>query len=154
MLRVFLDMATPKQYAISPKDTLLAMLMHKKFEIPVLTTKEAVGKATPSKHKGSYGVQYSNLCIVGHDTKYNREHTFAHEVDERLHGHYKFLKCVLSTHPHPIIGDLKWTQCDERSWFKDAKVKKRSNKSINRNVQSPPPLLYTHPFRHFKGPHK
>ena len=28
MLRVFRDMVTPKQYAISPKDTLLAMLLH------------------------------------------------------------------------------------------------------------------------------
>ena len=27
MLRVFLDTVTPKQYAISPKDTLLAMLI-------------------------------------------------------------------------------------------------------------------------------
>ena len=30
MLGVFLDTVTPKQYAISPKGTLLAMLMHKK----------------------------------------------------------------------------------------------------------------------------
>ena len=58
MLRGFLDAVTPKQYAISPKDTLLAMLMHKKFEIPGLTTREAVGKTTPSKHKTSYGIQY------------------------------------------------------------------------------------------------
>ena len=36
MLRVFLDTVTPKQYAISPKDRLLAVLMHKKFEIPAL----------------------------------------------------------------------------------------------------------------------
>ena len=40
MLRLLLDMVTPKQYAISPKDTLLAMLMHKKFETPVLTTRD------------------------------------------------------------------------------------------------------------------
>ena len=67
ILRVFLDTVTPKQGAISPKDTLLAMLMHKKFEIPVLTTREAVGKTTPSKHETSYGIQYRNLCIVGPD---------------------------------------------------------------------------------------
>ena len=65
MLRVFLDTVTPQQYAISPKETLLAMLMHKKFEIPVLTTREAVGKTTPSKHETSYGTQYRNVCIVG-----------------------------------------------------------------------------------------
>ena len=56
MLRVFLDTVTAKQYAISPKDTLLAMLMHEKFEIPVLTTREAVGKTTPSKHETNYGI--------------------------------------------------------------------------------------------------
>ena len=88
MLRVFLDTFTPKQYAISPKDTLLGMLMHKKFEIPVLTTKEAVGKTTPSKHETSYGIQYRNLCIVGPDPKYNTEHTFAEEADERVRDHY------------------------------------------------------------------
>ena len=56
MSTVFLDTVTPKQHAISPKDTLLAMLMHKKFEIPVLTTREAVGKTTSSKHEISYGI--------------------------------------------------------------------------------------------------
>ena len=112
MLRVFLDMVTPKQYAISPRDTLLAMLMHKKFEIPVLTTREAVGKTTPSKHEISYGIRYRNLCIVGPDPKYNTEHTFAEEADERLRDHYKFLKSVLSTHPKPIVCELKWTQSD------------------------------------------
>ena len=76
MLRVFLDTVTPKQYAISPKDTLLAMLMHKTLEIPVLTTTEAVGKTTPSKHETSYGIRYGNLCIVGPGPKYNTEHTF------------------------------------------------------------------------------
>ena len=87
MLRVFLDTLTPKQYAISPKDTLLAMLMHKKFQIPGLTTREAVGKATPSKHETSYGIQYRNLCIVGPDPKYNTQHMFAEEADERLRDH-------------------------------------------------------------------
>ena len=66
-LRVFLDRLTPKQYAISPKDTLLAMLMHKNLEIPVLTTRESVGPTTPSKHETSYGIQYRKLCIVGPD---------------------------------------------------------------------------------------
>ena len=32
MLRVFLDTVTPKQYAISPKDTSLAMVMHKNLK--------------------------------------------------------------------------------------------------------------------------
>ena len=109
MLRGFLDTVTPKQYAISPQDTLLAMLMHKKFAIPLLTTREAVGKTTPSKHETSYGIQYRNLCIVGPDPKYNTEHTFAEEVDERLRDHYKFLKSVVSTHPEPIFRELKWT---------------------------------------------
>ena len=134
MLTVFLDTVTPKQYAISPKDTLLAMLMHKKFEIPVLTTKEAVGKTTPSKHETSYGIQYGNLCIVGPDSKYNTEHMFAEEASERLSDHYKFLKSVLSTHPKPIIRELKWTQSDVLPWFKDAKVKKRSEKILTYNV--------------------
>ena len=31
------------------------MLMHKHFSIPVLTTREAVGKTGPSKHETSYG---------------------------------------------------------------------------------------------------
>ena len=122
------------------------MLMHKKFEIPVLTTREAVGKTTLSKHETSYGIQYRNLCIVGPDPKYNTEHTFAEEADERLRDHYKFFKSVLSTHPEPIIHDLKWTQSDVLSWFKDAKVKKRSKKVITCNVQFPPPLFYTHPL--------
>ena len=113
MLMVFLDTVTPKPYAISPKDTLFAMLMHKKFEIPALTTREALGKTTPSKHETSYGIQYRNLCIVGPDPKYNTEHTFAEEADERLRDHYKFLNSfVLSTHHEPIIGELKWTQSD------------------------------------------
>ena len=80
---------------MSPKDTILAMLMHKKFEIPVLTTREAVGKTTPLKHETSYAVQYRNLCIVGPHAKYNTEHMFAEEADARLRGHYKFLKSVL-----------------------------------------------------------
>ena len=90
MLKVFLDLVTPKQYAISPKDTLLAMLMRKKCQTPVLTTRKAVGKTTPSKHETSYGIQYKNRCIVGPDPKYNTKHTFAEEVDERLGDHFKF----------------------------------------------------------------
>ena len=54
-------MVTPKQYAISPKDTLLAMFMNKKFEILVLTTREAVGKTTPSKQKTISAVRYRNF---------------------------------------------------------------------------------------------
>ena len=87
MLRVFLDTVKPKQYAISAKDTLLAMPMHKKFEIPVLTTGEAVGKTTPSKHETSYGIWYRNLCIVGPDPKYKTPHAFAEEADEHLRDH-------------------------------------------------------------------
>ena len=112
MLRAFLDTVTPKQYAISPKDTLSAMLVHKKGENRVFTTREAVGKTTPSKHETNYGIQYRNLCIVRPEPKYNTEHTFAEEVDERLRDHYKFLKFVLSTHPEPMIRELKWTQND------------------------------------------
>ena len=62
MLRVFLDKVVPKTYTIYAKDTLLATLMHKKLAqppkntIPVLTTREAVGKTTSSKHETSYGV--------------------------------------------------------------------------------------------------
>ena len=131
MLRVFLDTVTPKQYAISPKDTLLAMFLHKKFEIPVLTTREAMGKTTPSKHETSYGIRYRNPCIVGPDHKYNTEHTFAEEADERLRDHYKLLKSVLSAHREPIIHALEWKQSDVLSWFKDAKVKKRSKKNYH-----------------------
>ena len=75
------------------RDTLLAMLMHRKFNVSVLTTREVVGKKTPSKHETSYGVQYRNLCIVGPDAKYNTEHTFAEGADEQLRGHYEFLQC-------------------------------------------------------------
>ena len=88
MLKFFLDTVTSKQCAISPKDMLLAMLMHKKFEITVSASREAVGKTTPSKHETSYGIQYRNLCIVGLDPKDSTEHTFAEEADERLCDHY------------------------------------------------------------------
>ena len=117
------------------------MLMHKKFEIPVLTTREAVGKTTPSKHETSYGIQYRNLCIV--DPKYNTEHTFAEEADERLRDHYKFLKSVFSTHPEPIIRELKWAQSDLSLRFKDAKVKKRCKNLSSVMFSSPPCLSYT-----------
>ena len=122
------------------------MLMHNKFEILVLTTREAVGKTTPSKHETSYGIQYRNLCIVRPGPKYNTEHTFAEEADQRLRDHYKFLKSVLLTHLEPRIRELKWTQSDVLSWFKDAKVKKRSKKIVTCNVQPPPPLFYTGPL--------
>ena len=112
ILRVFLDTVTPKEYAISPKDTLLALLMHKQFEIWILTTGEADGKTTPCKQKTSYAIRYRNLCIVGPDPKYNIKDTFAEDADERLCDHYKFLKSVLSTHPEPIIREPKWTQRD------------------------------------------
>ena len=115
MLRVFLDTVTPNQYAISPKDTLLAMVMQKKFEIPVLTTREAVGRTTASKHETSYGIPYRDLCIVGPYPKCNTEHTFAEEADERICDHYKFLKSLVSSHPEPIIRQLKWTQIDVQS---------------------------------------
>ena len=69
MLRVFLDRVVPDAYRIQTKDTLLAMLMHKHFSIPVLTTREAVSKTSPSKHETSYGVQCRNLCIVGPNPK-------------------------------------------------------------------------------------
>ena len=137
-LRVFRDAVTPKQYAISPKDTLLAMLMHKKFEVPVLTTREAVGKTTPSKHETSYGIQYRNRCIVGPDPNYNTEHMFAEEADGCLRDHYKFLKSVPPTHGEPMIRELKWTQSDVLSRFKDARVRKRNKKIITCNVQLPP----------------
>ena len=133
MLRGFLDTVTPKQYAISTKHTLLAMHMHRNFQIPVLTTREAVGKTTPPKHETNYGIHYRNLYIVGPDPKCNAEHTFAEEGNERLRDHYKFLKFVLSTHPAPIIRELKWMQSDVLSWFKNAKVKKRGKKAITCN---------------------
>ena len=146
MLRVFLDRVVPDAYRIQPKDTLLAMLMHKHFSIPVLTTREAVGKTSPSKHETSYGVQYRNLCIVGPDPKYNTDRTFAEESEERLRVHYMYLKSILSTHPDSTIGELKWTQSDVVTWFKEAKVKKRSKKVVSCNVQFPP-LSFIHvPF--------
>ena len=97
MFRVFLDTVTPKQYAISPKDALLAMLMLKKFEIPVLTTREVVGKKTPSNHETSYGIRYRNLCIVGLDPKYNTKHTFAEEADGCLRDHYNVSSLYFQT---------------------------------------------------------
>ena len=146
MLRVFLDRVVPDAYRIQPKDTLLAVLMHKHFSIPVLTTREAVGKTSPSKHETSYGVQYRNLCIVGPDPKYNTDRTFAEESEERLRVHYMYLKSILSTHPDSTIRELKWTQSDVVTWFKEAKIKKRSKKVVTCNVQFPP-LSFIHvPF--------
>ena len=147
MLKVFLDTVTPKHYAISAKDRLLAMLMHNTFEIPVFTTREFVGKTTPPKHETSYSIHYRNLCIAGLDPKYNTKHTFAKEAQERLRDHYKLLMFVFSTHPEPIIRELKWTQSDMPSSFKDDNVKKRSKRIITCNVESPPPLSFIHfPF--------
>ena len=66
---------------IQAKDTPLATLMHKKFAqppnntIPELTTREAVGKTTPSKQLTSYVVQYKNLCITSLDLKYDTNRT-------------------------------------------------------------------------------
>ena len=110
------------------------MLMHKHFSIPVLTTREAVGKTSPSKHETSYSVQYTNLCIVGPDPKYNTDRTFAEEFDGRLRVHYMYLKSMLSTHVDSTIRELKRTQSDVVTWFKVAKVKKRSKKVVTCNV--------------------
>ena len=122
------------------------MLMHKHFSIPVLTTREAVGKTSPSKHETSYGVQYKNLCIVGPDPKYNTDRTCAEESEERLRVHYMYLKSILSTHPDSIIRELKSTKSDVVTWFKEAKVKKWSKKVVTCNVQFPP-LSFIHvPF--------
>ena len=143
MLRVFLDRVVPDAYRIQPKDALMAMLMHKHFSIPVLTTREAVGKTSPSEHETSYGVQYRTLCIVGPDPKYNTDRTFAEESDERLRAHYMYLKSILSTHSDSTIRELKWTLSDVVTWFKEAKVKKRSKKVVTCNVQFPPPLIHS-----------
>ena len=123
MLRAFLEKVVPDAYHIQPKDTLLAMLMHKHFSIPVLMTRET-----------SYGVQYKNLYIAGPDPKYNTDRTFAEESDERLCVHYMYLKSILSLHPDSTIRQLKWTQSDVVTWFKEAKVKKRYKKVVTCNV--------------------
>ena len=145
MLRVFLDRVVPDAYRIQPKDTLLAVLMHKHFSIPVLTTREAMGKTSPSKHETSYGVQYRNLCIVGPDPKYNTDRTFAEESEERLRVHYMCLKSILSTHPDSTI--CEWTQSNVVTWFKEAKIKKRSKKVVTCNVHFPPPPSHLFMFR-------
>ena len=119
--------------------------MHKGFEIPVLTTREAVGKTTPSKHETSYNIRYNNVCIVGPEPKYNTEHRFAEHADERLRDRYTFPESVLSIHPKPTIRELKWTQSDVLSWFKDAKVKKRGKK-LSHVMFGSPPLFYTDPL--------
>ena len=139
MLRVFLDRVAPDANRIQSKDTLLAMLMHKHCSILVLTTREALGKTSPSKHEASSSVQYRNLCIVGPDPKYNTDRTFGEESDERLCVHYMYLKSILSTHPDSTIRELKWTQSDVVTWFKEAKVKRRSKKVVTGNMQPPPP---------------
>ena len=118
----------------------MAMLMHKHFS-NVLTTWESVGKTSPSKHETSYGVQYRNLRIVGPDPKYSMDRTFTEEFDERLRVHYMYLISILSTHPDTTIRELKLTQSDVVTWFKEAKVKKRSKKVVTCNVQFPPSHL-------------
>ena len=136
MLRVFLDRVVPDAYRIQPRDILLAVVMHKYFSIPVLTTRE---------HETSYSIHYRNLCIVGPDPKYNTDRTFAEESEERLRVHYMYLKSILSTHPDSTIRE--WTQSDVVSWLKVAKIKKRSKKVVTCNVQSPPhPLIIHVPF--------
>ena len=57
-----------------------------------------------------------------------------------------YLKSILSTHPDSTIRELKWTQSDVVTWFKEAKIKKRSKKVVSCNVQFPP-LSFIHvPF--------
>ena len=65
MLRVFLDRVVPDAYRIRPKDTLLAVLMHKHFSIPVLTTREAVGKTSLSnmRRRTVYNAETSALLV-------------------------------------------------------------------------------------------
>ena len=144
MLRVILDKAVPETHTIHAKDTLLATFMHKKFAqppkntIPVLTTREAVGKTTLRKHETSYGVRYKNLCITGPDVKYDNDRMFADDSDERLRSHFLFLKSILSTHPDTLIRDRKWTKADIQSWFKEADVKKCSKKLLPQTCTSPP----------------
>ena len=131
---VFVDKVVPKTHTIHAKDTLLATLLHKKFAqppkstIPALTTREAVGKTTPSTHKTSYGVQYRLSCITGPDLEYDTDRTFSDESNERLRSHFLFLKSILSTHPDTLIRDLKWTKADIQTWSKEADRKKRSKK--------------------------
>ena len=48
-----------------------------------------------------------------------------------------YLKSILSTHPDSTIRQLKWTQSDVVTWFKEAKVKKGSRKVVTCNVQFP-----------------
>ena len=143
MLRAFLDGVVLDAYRIQPNGTLLAMVMHKRFSIPILTTRQAVGKTSPSKHETSYGVQFRNLCIVGLDPKCNTDRTFAEESEERLRVHYMYFKSIPSTHPDNAIRELKWTQSHVVTWFKEAKIKKRSKKVVTCNVQFPP-LSFIH----------
>ena len=89
----------------------------------MLTTREAVGKTTLSKHETLYGVQYMNLCITGPEVKYDSNRTFADDSDEQLRSHCLFLKSILSTHPDTLIRDLKWTKADIQTWCKEATSK-------------------------------
>ena len=54
-----------------------------------------------------------------------------------------YLKSMLSTHPDSNIRELKWTQSDVVTWFKEAKAKKRSKKVVTCNLQLPP-LSFIH----------
>ena len=65
-----------------------------------------------------------------------------------------YLKSILSTHPDSTIRELKWTQSDVVTWFKEAKIKKRSKKVVTCNVQFPPPLIYSCSVRGSEGYHK
>ena len=68
------------------------------------------------------------------------------KTEQRLRVHYMYLKSIPSTHPDSTIRELKWTQSDVVTWFKEAKIKKRSKKVVNCNVQFPP-LSFIHlPF--------
>ena len=55
-------------------------------------------------------------------------------------------KTILSTHPDSTIRELKWTQSDVVTWFKEAKIKKRSKKVVSCNVQFLPLSLYKKPM--------
>ena len=134
MLRVFPYKVVPKTYTIHANDTLLATLVHKKFvqppnnTIPVLTTHDDVGKTTSSKHETSYRVPYRNLCNSSPDVKYITDRMFIDDTNEGLRSHFQFLKSILSTHRDPLIRDLEWTKADLQGWFKEAEVKKCSQK--------------------------
>ena len=71
-------------------------------------------------------------CITGPHVECNTD---------RLRSHFRFLKSILSTHPYPLIADLKWTDGDIQTWFNQVEIKKRSKKIIT-PTGHPPPLSY------------